>query len=136
MNNMDNKKKKYRDIILRAWDRKEKKFIDCFNITDEGIPFRHTFDTVENLDVDLTEFVGVYDKNGRGIFEGDIVLAKYGNISYLREVIHKDAGFQFNPGSGFSLCNNNSDKFLIIGNIFNQAAIMAELKEADLKLSI
>lgn len=71
-----------RIIKFRAWDKRKKKFIDEFNITENGDVFRiNYFETCESLDVIIGQFTGLKDTKGKEIFEGDIV--KYISPEYL-----------------------------------------------------
>ena len=128
-----------REIKFRAWLKKEKKMVNvetlfiginrlCFgNSKTEDLFFRD-FEEVE-----LMQYTGLKDKNGKEIYEGDIVLIKLDETStwYKTVVGFKKGAFIANLidkedyvyifHHGFT-----DDDFEIIGNVYENKNLLEE----------
>jgi uncharacterized phage protein (TIGR01671 family) len=62
-----------REIKFRAWDKKNKKFIENFVIDNNGTCYTGE----EILDIELIQSTGLFDKNGVEIYEGDILRVEH-----------------------------------------------------------
>jgi uncharacterized phage protein (TIGR01671 family) len=117
-----------REIKFKAFDIQNKRFMECDSL--EGL-FAH----YENRSIELMQFTGLYDKNGKEIYEGDIV--KWSNeMGFV--VYHKEYG-RFSVAwktdldnyleNGFHgtarLLKNEEDPLEIIGNIYENPGLLS-----------
>lgn len=81
----------------------------------------------------LMQSTGLFDVNGKEIFEGDIVVNKYGNVGYVA-YLQQEAGFVVvlkksdyrlghrNTGESYDVTTNHE----IIGNIYQNPELVEE----------
>jgi uncharacterized phage protein (TIGR01671 family) len=113
-----------RDFEFRVWDKERRGFLSCINDR-----LRFGCDSIVTIPVDsrknfaIQQFTGLFDKNGKKIFEGDIVRVKMGNRRNLvTEVIY--TGGQFSPFPLSDDCRSKVDDAEVVGNIFENGDLI------------
>lgn len=129
----------------RAWDGVEKKFVEHFFITDNGLicnmekptSDRKLLIPIEKSELILMQSTGLRDKNGKEIFEGDIV--QFEDCYTETDFLYVNTGIvEWSQGS-FTITNRDSvemgdlldGEFLdvtIIGNVYENPELL-EKKE-------
>ena len=64
-----------REIKFRAWDETEKYMYNWENLINQNL--KNIFTITEQCGYVLMQYTGLLDKNGKEIYEGDIVKTKY-----------------------------------------------------------
>ncbi len=117
-----------RTIKFRAWDE-ERKFMDYFDLWHIG-----TGDDIVHCP--LMQFTGLLDKNGKEIFEGDILqypnetmkpVIRYGEYSLgSYETYEEGVGFYLElDGTQYrSLTTEHGKRLKIIGNIYENKDLL------------
>jgi uncharacterized phage protein (TIGR01671 family) len=127
-----------RQIKFRAWDKGKKKFLpdDCFSIINRtgfnafGVMISDFEDYLVgeflyDESQELTQFTGLIDKNGKEIYEGDIV-SKIGAYVIWSDTIacwcfnFKDSETQDTP----LFFENNLELCEVIGNIYENPELL------------
>lgn len=105
-----------REIKFRAWDTKRNRWCDSFSVNGVG-----AVDASEG--VILMQYTGLKDKNGKEIYEGDVV--KWG-AGVKETVIFRDAKFCIEGIDSYSipLLKNDCKDFEIIGNIYENPELL------------
>ena len=114
-----------REIKFRAWDIHNKKWtlplVACSGRTTLVEPFNHRKDTEGNLiEIKLMQYTGLRDKNGKEIYEGDVVKSPlYGQT--IGKIVFKGGCFVFWWGSDVAsrtAAGGFVEQGEIIGNIY------------------
>jgi uncharacterized phage protein (TIGR01671 family) len=128
-----------RSIKFRAWDRKAKRFMtDGFAVNDDGEILINShengvWDHVSNYpyDLELVQFTGLLDKNGKEIYEGDILEAKLNDFTF-RDYIEmgwaktdqNEYGWHWSRGGCIRPQDCIDSRMEVIGNIYENPELL------------
>ena len=112
-----------RKIKFRAWDKKEERMFIPHNIDTIGIltVAKHSDGSgiLNENDIEIMQYTGLKDKNGKEIYEGDILR----NGQRVFDVHYCDSIAQFEHG-GKSFVDIDASKTEIIGNIYENPELL------------
>ena len=120
---------------FRAWDSVEKKFVEHFFITDNGLICNMEKPTsdckllipIEKSELILMQSTGLKDKNDKEIFEGDIVkMSKdvYSEPTYYEVVRHRGGAYRLESKQhGCELWLRHTD-CEVVGNIYENKELL------------
>jgi hypothetical protein len=108
-----------REIKFRAWDDFNKEMIPYLSIDNQG----WIFSSATNSPF-VMQFTGLLDKNGKEIYEGDVLKAAKTGKFYPVEWDGRDAHFHAQEGQ-FILMSYNWQYAEVIGNIYENPGLIA-----------
>lgn len=102
--------------------------MDGVNLFGETILFGGFINGVSIKDLDeifALQFTGLQDKNGKDVFEGDIVSIQSGENEYdLSSVVFRHGSFRM---SGLEMCMYAASELKVIGNIYDDPELKVPL---------
>jgi uncharacterized phage protein (TIGR01671 family) len=122
-----------RPIKFRVWDKRETKGMSTKNMLYDAQLHHFWQDFVDYPGYELMQYTGLTDKNGKEIYEGDILKISYGAMGdvigqVLYEADHGGYIFQWKrKGRGQDYKNLNCDvafESVIIGNILENPELL------------
>ena len=102
-----------RVIKFRAWDSKDKKFWDKFEMYSDGgkiVGVNHAYKNIH-----VMQFTGLHDKDGKEIYESDLLEAR--GVTFRCDWNTKDGCWEFNFVDGYNP-KASLDEMEVIGNIY------------------
>ena len=135
-----------RPIKFRVWDIKNKKFIYEYDarpkrlaISFDGKVYHGGYDDVlSTSDYIIQQYTGLKDKNGKEIYEGDILHYLFDGASYPKEAQDKYLTCVYDSDFG-GFCFDDADSSYywaevrgymeVIGNIFETPELLDKTKE-------
>ena len=127
-----------REIKFRAWLKEEKKIVnvETIDFTDKSIQYLEKSEIINAYllrrvsfdDVELMQYTGIKDKNGKEVYEGDIVILNDAEEENRCVVKYKYGSYILIDGDlRVDLSNVESHKFLeVVGNIYENKNLMEE----------
>jgi uncharacterized phage protein (TIGR01671 family) len=134
-----------REIKIRVWDKEDKRMITDeqefipLKVTNKGVlrlnpHHKESFwEFLPNERFEFLEFTGLLDKNGKEIYEGDILELQY-PLNYGFAGIHNkeitvtisfESGCFWFTGDGYTDCNwHFYNEYEVIGNIYENESLL------------
>jgi len=121
-----------REIKFRAWNKKEKFLDTAWSIDFEHGEVCHRAHNMSDLDdCILMQYTGLKDKNGREIYEGDIVRlcynGFYNNVEIFKgEVIFEEGSFEVKAKGEYTCLHDGTGLTTseVIGNIYENKELL------------
>lgn len=128
-----------REIKFRAWDKENKAMRygaeQAYNGHWQMNDIQYFGQLIDNPKYELMQFTGLRDRNGKEIYEGDIVRVHPRLVenqdSYTAKIVWRDSGFDLERvdfnwiGIRFAnKLNENAEVYEIIGNIYKNPELL------------
>jgi len=117
-----------REIKFRAWNKKDSnlkdRMIQQATITNNGLVVMPDGD---EWDIPLMQYTGLKDKNGKEIYEGDIVMGMHGDTAVIGQVRYTEESIY--PTYGWDIMIQYPQKSIeVIGNIYENPELLKTAK--------
>lgn len=117
-----------RDIKFRAWNEVEEKMLNWYEFLDTNM--KNTFIAPESTGLILMQYTGLNDKNGKEIYEGDIVKVFTNKEWRIGKIIYEHSEFTIDVTNNkdlkygrTSIIENLTE---VIGNIYDNPELLEE----------
>lgn len=113
---------------FRVWDDKIKRYCACYSLDSDGVIWNgHTAIRLEdNKDIQVEFCTGIRDKNGKLIYDGDIVSINHSSKSQVKCIVEWGCGLtgyfctSIKGYQDWNLASSDGPYIEIIGNIHNE----------------
>lgn len=127
-----------RELKFRVWDKRYKKYVEPYAICLDGraIVVNKPCNDLETLDserVIIEQYTGLKDKNGKEIYDWDIVSEHHGDI--IGKIVQNHSGEYRIAWLG--ICGGDSSLYEhrslceVIGNIHETPGLLVEVNDVD-----
>lgn len=125
-----------REIKFRAWDKNKKEWLFDFRLHPHGSVMKVVgekdgkwqYSTNIHEDIELVQFTGLKDKNGKEIYEGDILIQSPGFgcewKSRIGLVKYEFASFWLVLKKQVFILDDHDCQFEVIGNIYENPELL------------
>lgn len=112
-----------REIKFRVWNDYDKKMIHWNELLEKNLA---NIFTIPSYNKWLMQYIGLHDKNGKEIYEGDILKSIQWNDIYLVKQIGIAYYLCRKGKNGFNKITtwNNAEKSEVIGNIYDNPELL------------
>lgn len=126
-----------REIKFRAWLKEEKKMVnvETIDFTDKSIQYLEKNEFINAYllrrmifgDIELMQYTGLKDKNGKEIYEGDIVVLNNIENDNMCIVRYEHSSYRLEGWSLREDLSNVENRFLeVVGNIYENKNLLEE----------
>lgn len=115
------------EIKFRAWNKKDKVMVDVAAMNFGPSGFWSLIEDADDAELqladsyELMQYTGLKDKNGREIYEGDVVKNEYGKVM---EVQYDPRSAAFGVGDYYFGTIGSGKTLEVIGNIFDNPELL------------
>jgi hypothetical protein len=121
-----------REIKFRAWNKLERNMVDCMTWT-----MRHVVTNDEN-DFDLMQYTGLKDKNGKDIYEGDVLKSSY-YLYYVKwlngRVVIMHADRKDSVAAILDIALVDGMEMSVVGNIYENPKLLKQFTNFAKKMT-
>lgn len=120
-----------REIKFRAWDKENEKMmkVSSLSLKNKEIAVREnrTYHFFRMQNLELMQYTGLKDKNGKEIYEGDIVVLNNIENDNMCIVRYEHSSYRLEGWSLREDLSNVEDRFLeVVGNIYESKNLLEE----------
>lgn len=114
-----------RVIKFRAWDKDEERMTVCMTLNQMLEKSPDPFYKMFKDDFEWMQFTGLFDKNKKEIYEGDIVHFKHDDGFFIEEITAPVNWYQDCYGTGWGRLTQHED-IEVIGNVYENPELLKE----------
>ena len=117
-----------REIKFRAWDKTDNRWLESQEFSISGNGGIQTFGVYHPCDV--MQYTGLKDKNGKEIYEEDVVRHRDNQLAEWRndKIIFENGGFIAKSNQSLQRQTFIGEQMEIIGNIYENPTMLGEMR--------